>query len=116
VVVVLKRYLTTRIPSYNVVFSLQRGDMKDLPGFSVNYRNPGHWDIGSRQHGRSFAIRGGPGRVVVRDERLRPDQGRPDSLVFKTVQAAMIYITDILMFELIVVEGQEPEVIKSWNI
>lgn len=82
-----------------------------MEGFSVGYRNYGHWDIYNRS-GRSFRIRGGPGRYVVLDERLYSKPERK----FKTVQACMSYICDELMYELIVVDGQEPQVIESWNI
>lgn len=68
------------------------------------------------QTGRAFAIRVGPGNYFVRDER---NDGRPfprESLTFKTVAACMSYITDLLMFELIVAEGQTPIKIESWNV
>ncbi|MET4720716.1 hypothetical protein ABIF63_004822 [Bradyrhizobium japonicum] len=64
-------------------------------GFSVGYRNPGHWDIYAKQcpgfasawqaahpegttsardgeHERAFRIRGEPGNVFVYDERWDP--------------------------------------------
>lgn len=82
-----------------------------MQGFGVTYRNYGHWDIGN-QDGRMFCIRGGPGKYYVTDERKR-DIPIKD---FKTVQACMSWICDELMFELIVVEGQVPTTIESWNI
>lgn len=84
-----------------------------LVSFSVSYRNYGHWDIYYRNVGRIFRIRGGPGKYVVIDEREGVDN-KP--LPFKTVQACMSYVCDELMFELIVAEGQEPQIIESWNI
>jgi hypothetical protein len=73
-----------------------------MSGFSVNYRNPGHWDIyDSRQ--RLFCIRGDIGNVVVRDE--RDSAVRVTLPKFKTVAGAMAYITDILMFERLASDG-----------
>lgn len=91
-------------------------------GFSVYYRNPGHWDISARMtpgrdeawqaahpEGRSsgygkteraFCIRGEPGSVYVRDERWNPHKPHPrEPMIFKSVQAAMFYIMDELMQE-----------------
>lgn len=90
-------------------------------GFSVSYRNPGHWDIfasqcpgkvsaflslseGNRTSGRdgdrerAFRIRGEPGRVVVFDERWNPHR-RPEPMTFKSVTGAMVYIVEELMQE-----------------
>ena len=86
---------------------------------SINRRNPGHWDIYMNNIGRAFRIRGGPGAYSVFDERSRYiDKNHKDDepKKFKTVQAAIGYITDLLMYELIVVEGQTPATIESWNI
>ena len=82
--------------------------------FEVRYRNPGHWDIncwdGDRNY-RKFRIRGGPGKVWV------DHWGTIEPLkYFKTVSAAMAYITDELMFEHIVAEGQEPIIIEKFHI
>lgn len=82
-----------------------------MEGFSVVYRNYGHWDI-CQSGGRIFRIRGGPGSYVVLDER---DRNIPKK-EFKTVQACMSYICDALMFELIIAEGQKPQMIESWNV
>jgi len=82
-----------------------------MNNFSVVYRNYGHWDICSTE-ARLFRIRGGPGNYHVLDERRR-NVAMKD---FKTVQACMGYICDELMFELIVVDGQCPQIIESWNI
>ena len=82
-----------------------------MQGFSVIYRNPGHWDVYAKSH-RIFRIRGGPGKYLVMDETRK---GKPNR-VFKTVQACMSCICDELMHELIVVEGQEPQTIASWNL
>lgn len=64
--------------------------------FSVSWRNDGHWDI-IENRGR-IRIRGEPGNVLVIDER---DHKRsvPDPGPFRTVQAAMTWITDDLMYE-----------------
>ena len=66
--------------------------------FSVNYRNPGHWDIYDHQR-RLFCIRGHPGGVIIRDERepAGTDKRHLDS--FATVDAAMAWITSTLMYE-----------------
>lgn len=92
-------------------------------GFSINYRNPGHWDVyaqscpgevsawlmahpgsstsardGDRE--RAFRIRGEPGRVIVLDERWNPHRQHPrESLKFRTVLMAMLWIIDELMQE-----------------
>lgn len=82
-----------------------------MKGFSVINRNYGHWDI-CQDQGRLFRIRGGPGKYIVLDER---DKDIPIK-DFKTVQACMSYICDELMFELILVAGQKPQIIESWNV
>ena len=82
-----------------------------MKSFGINYRNYGHWDIIS-DSARAFRIRGGPGAYVVMDERAKPFPVTP----FKTVTACMSYICDELMFELILAEGQEPQIIESWNV
>lgn len=90
-------------------------------GFSVGYRNPGHWDVyaaqcpgrvkaflslsdknqtsasdGSRE--RAFCIRGAPGEVYVRDERWDPHRPHPrEPLRFRSVLAAMLWIVEELM-------------------
>jgi hypothetical protein len=92
-------------------------------GFSVGYRNPGHWDIfadqcpgktsawlashpggtttgvdGGRE--RAFRIRGEPGSVLVMDERWNPHKPRPrESLMFRSIAMAMMYIVEELMQE-----------------
>jgi len=94
-------------------------------GFSVNYRNPGHWDVmaeqcpgrlsawqhanpGGRASGgdggieRAFRIRGEPGRVTMLDERWDPNRPHPrETLTFRSVTGAMLWIVEELM--------QEPE-------
>lgn len=90
-------------------------------GFSITYRNPGHWDIYARacpgqrdafmhvnpdgftstqneSHERAFAIRGEPGNVFVRDERWNP-HGRGETMKFKSVVGAMVWICEELMQE-----------------
>lgn len=92
-------------------------------GFSIGYRNPGHWDIYAEQvkgkasawqdahpdgttsaqdggRERAFRIRGEPGAVIVIDERWNPHHPHPrQSLTFRSVMAAMVYITEELMQE-----------------
>ena len=85
-----------------------------MKNFSVLYRNFGHWDIYPAEGHRLFRVRGGPGTYRVLDE--REPQDNKGTKEFKTVQACMSYICDELMFELIVVEGQSPQIIESWNI
>lgn len=92
-------------------------------GFSVGYRNPGHWDVfadacpgrvkawkhanpggfTSRRDGdreRAFRIRGEPGNVVVMDERWDPHRPHPrESMTFRSVSAAMLWIAEELMQE-----------------
>lgn len=79
--------------------------------FQVRRRCFGHWDIYTSE-GRVFCIRGGPSAYIVRHEK---DSQTPCAK-FKTVQACMGYITDQLMFELIIAEGQDFEVIEKWNV
>lgn len=81
-----------------------------MENFKVIYRNYGHWDICNNEHGRIFVIRGGPGNYRVRNEITNT------STKFKTVSACMSFICDKLMFELIVAEGQKPQIIESWNV
>lgn len=92
-------------------------------GFSVAYRNPGHWDVTAQQtpgktaawrhahpdgspsdqdnvRERAFRIRGEPGAVVVLDERWDPHRPHPrESLRFRSVMAAMLWIAEELMQE-----------------
>lgn len=86
-----------------------------IEGFSVYRRNYSHWDISSKEHGRLFRLRGGPGQWDVIDERVGKGQNSTMS-TFKDQSAAMAYICAELMHELLMVEGQEPYVMKSWNI
>lgn len=92
-------------------------------GFSVGYRNPGHWDVyAARTPGkasawrhahpegatterddvreRAFRIRGAAPAVVVIDERWNPHSRHPrESLTFRSVAAAMLWIVEELMQE-----------------
>lgn len=92
-------------------------------GFSIGYRNPGHWDVYAQQcpgrtaaflsldeknwisakdgeRERAFRIRGEPGNVIVMDERWNPRRPTPrESLRFRSVMAAMVYIAEELMQE-----------------
>lgn len=86
-----------------------------IEGFSVYRRNYGHWDISSKEHGRLFRLRGGPGQWDVIDERKGKGQNSKMA-AFKDQSAAMAYICAELMHELLTVEGQKPYVMESWNI
>ena len=69
--------------------------------FSVARRNPLHWDIYTKW-GRAFRIRGEEGDIWVGDEREMdglPDVKQRRSPRFKSVNAAMIWIVDLLMSE-----------------
>lgn len=92
-------------------------------GFSVGYRNPGHWDVYARQcpgkisawlHAnpgsqtsardgdkeRAFRIRGESGDVVVFDERWNPHRDSDSrTMKFRSVMAAMLWIAEELMQE-----------------
>lgn len=90
-------------------------------GFSIFYRNPGHWDISAQQtpgkvraleyaggsttardggQERAFRIRGEPGKVVVLDERWDPHRPHPrDEIKFRSVMAAVMWIAEELMQE-----------------
>ena len=92
-------------------------------GFSVGYRNPGHWDVFSKRcpgrvsawiaahpggstsdndntRERAFRIRGEPGAVVVYDHRWNPHRSHKDSPpTFRSVLAAMLWICEELMQE-----------------
>lgn len=92
-------------------------------GFSVIYRNPGHWDVIAREcpgrasawrhahpdgttsaqdgeRARAFRIRGEPGNVIVTDERWNPHRPHPrESMVFRSIQSAMLWIVEELMQE-----------------
>ncbi|MCP3968522.1 MAG: hypothetical protein GY718_19620 [Lentisphaerae bacterium] len=87
--------------------------MKLCKGFSIWWRNPGHWDIGDKEK-RIFCIRGKPGKYYVRDERLA-SEGLKSGITFNTVGLCMTYICDELMFELIVAKGQKVTEIEEWN-
>jgi hypothetical protein len=83
-----------------------------MQDFRVVYRNYGHWDIWQNNE-RIYRIRGGPGKYWISGEHSRQyDQDKE----FKTVQACMTYITDLLMYELIIAEGQKPIVIEKWHV
>lgn len=93
-------------------------------GFSVGYRNPGHWDVFAKRcpgrasawlashpggqtsetdkdRERAFRIRGEPGEVTVYDERWNPhrEPDEPRPLKFKSVLGAMLWICEELMQE-----------------
>lgn len=93
-------------------------------GFSIGYRNPGHWDIYSKQcpgkvaaflsldpannwttskdgeRERAFRIRGEPGNVIVMDERWDPRRPHPrEPLTFRSITGAIVYIAEELTQE-----------------
>ncbi len=92
-------------------------------GFSVHWRDPGHWDIMAAQvpgkisawkaahpkgttnshdgmKERAFRIRGEPGAVKVLDERWDPYRPHPRKTIkFRSIPAAMLWIMDELMQE-----------------
>jgi hypothetical protein len=92
-------------------------------GFAVHYRNPGHWDVTAQacpgrasawksahpggqttarddERERAFRIRGEPGNVIVMDERWDPHRPHPrESIKFRSVLAAMLWIVEELMQE-----------------
>lgn len=93
-------------------------------GFSISYRNPGHWDVYADQHPgkvkaflsldpsnnwttasdggreRAFRIRGEPGDVWVMDERWNPHRPHPrETLKFRSIQAAMLWVAEEMMQE-----------------
>lgn len=83
-------------------------------GFSIIWRNYGHWDIVQSTAGRLFRLRGGPGEWRVYDER---QLGRIANIPpFKEQSVAMAFICAELMHELLMVEGQKPYVMESWNV
>ncbi len=84
--------------------------------FSVYRRNYGHWDISNKDQGRLFRLRGGPGRWDVIDERTGKGQNSKMPPPFKDQSAAMAYICAELMHESLIVDGQTPHVMESWNI
>lgn len=87
-----------------------------IDGFSVYRRDFGHWDISAKDHGRLFRLRGGPGQWDVIDERKGKGQNSTMPPPFKDQSAAMAYICAELMHELLIVDGQKPHVMESWNI
>lgn len=67
----------------------------DEMSFSVIYRNIGHWDI--YQGGKRICrIRGKKGKYYIVTDNMYINL---DNIRFKTVQGAMGYIVDTLMFE-----------------
>ena len=73
-----------------------------IKGFSVVYRNPGHWDIVRSDVGRVFRIRDdGKGNFMAMDSREKPYP----VTYFKTPLACMNYICDLLMHEEFTIKG-----------
>ncbi len=81
-----------------------------MKGFTVNYRNPGHWDI-VQDGSRIYRIRGGPSAYLV----FKEVRGAKTH-TFKTLPIAMAFICDELMFEVIMVDGQPYKTIESYHI
>ena len=70
-----------------------------MQDFKVFNRDTGYWDIWNDK-GRIFAIRGEPGRYIIRDTKENPGGPGIKSLHgFKTVDACMAYICSDLMWE-----------------
>jgi hypothetical protein len=72
-------------------------------GFSVGYRNPGHWDVYTK-YGRAFRIRGEEPNVVIFDERTNDSRREQLTfknvpLTFKSVSKALSWCADELMDE-----------------
>jgi len=86
-------------------------DLTIPQNFSVIRRNYGHWDIVNDKR-RLFRIRGGPSDYRVIDER----KSTFEHFTFRTIAACMSFVCDELMYELIIVDGQKPQIIESWNI
>lgn len=82
-----------------------------IDNFQVINRNPGHWDIYARK-GSIYKIRGGPGCYKLINEIDRNAKVKK----FKTLNACMSFVCDVLMYELIIAEGQKPTIIEDWNI
>lgn len=92
----------------------ERVDMPPVPeDFSVFRQNNGHWDVVNSNEGRLFRLRGGPGEWRVFDERKNCLENIP---AFKEQSAAMAFICTELMHELLMIEGQKPYVMESWNV
>lgn len=91
-------------------------------GFSIHYRNPGHWDIVAKEamgrasawraanpkgftsaidggRVRAFRIRGEPGAVTVFDERWDPHRHPRETMQFRSVMGAVMWIAEELMQE-----------------
>lgn len=68
--------------------------MNSRPGFSVIWRNPGHWDVFA-DGPRAFRIRGEAPEVVVFDE--RDGHLKDPARDFRSVAIAMAWIADTLM-------------------
>jgi len=76
---------------------------KATTGFSVIYRNFGHWDIYVDQR-RAFRLRGTPGNWKAMDERARPYPVTE----FKSFVLAMAFIADTLMHEELEANPESP--------
>ena len=86
-----------------------------VSNFTVRHRNPGHWDI-LIANGRAFRVRGGPGKYWISDERRDSSNFGRLNIDFKTIDQAMLWICNELMFEIIATESQEVTRIEDWNV
>lgn len=89
--------------------------MSEVNKFTVIKRNYGHWDIWNDKE-RIYRIRGGPGSYTVIPDSSKIEIEKEEPLNFNSVQACMSYICDKLMYELIIAEGQDFNVIERWNV
>lgn len=86
-----------------------------LTSFSVVRRNFGHWDIVTSDLGRRFALRGGPSKWYVRDERI--ELPKRSVHYFRDQAAAFAWIMAEMTWEPLRVEGQpEGHVMEAWNV
>lgn len=77
--------------------------------FKIVHRNYDHWDILQNDE-RIYTIRGSPGNYIIYNK--SNDQIKE----FCTVQSCIAYITNILIYELIIIKDQEHIIIHGYNI
>lgn len=97
--------------------------MSDMYGrsFSVNWRNPGHWDIYAGDRGREWTIRGEPGNVRLNDmrrdengnwlNRMKDDPDVPKK--FTSVESAMAWITSYYMNEPLIYVADHDSIVND---
>lgn len=66
-----------------------------MQGFSVEYRNIGHWDV-YRGGCHVYSIRGKKGKYIVRNKDIF---NKKIEFTAKTTQTCMSFICDQLMYE-----------------